>query len=185
MYLKELCLFSAIFLLGIEFNFLNAASLNVNRLKNAAAVWYHLDRHEINEFDLEVHYTLEDEFPQFKCHKYDKVKGYTAGPDLVVRSKKSNTTRAFEYQFSQSGSVFKISPSRYQNLKKYSTDTGNPSYWVICLGGTPIVGGTVNKEYAPDQCFILPLKEIVPSKSYRLSDLKEFNMLNRIIWSEK
>ena len=185
MYLKELCLFFSIFLLSIEFNFLNAESINANKLKNAAAVWYHLDRHEINEFDLEVHYTLEDEFPQFKCHKYDKIKGYTAGPDLVVRSKKSNTTRAFEYQFSQSGSVFKISPSRYQNLKKYSTDTGNPSYWVICLGGTPIVGGTVNKEYVPDRCFILPLNEIVPSKSYRLRDLKEFNMLNRIIWTEK
>jgi ssDNA-binding Zn-finger/Zn-ribbon topoisomerase 1 len=156
---------------------------STSSIKNASVIRYHLKRYSKRDFTFEVHENLKEFLPDLPVHAFGKIKGFDSGPDVILVSKKNKWKKAYEYQYAKSYKYFKISESRYEDLKRYCETTGNPAYWVMSTGGIPLNDrNEINANFSPENVFIMPFNLIKKSHRYYLNELKEkYNILNHYI----
>ena len=160
----------------------------INFRINASVAKYHLKQYKNPQFwSHQVHENLSGEMSGSKVHSYLQSKGFKSGPDMILTSLKHRKKRAYEYQFISTQNYFEISASRYSDLKKYYTQTGNSTFWVISKGGVPLDNNNqINPSFVPHETFVIPYSEIDKNKRYYIDDnLREkYSFLKHINWVE-
>jgi len=160
----------------------------INFRINASVAKYHLKQYKNPQFwSHQVHENLSGEMSGSKVHSYLKSKGFKSGPDMILTSLKHRQKRAYEYQFVSTKNYFEISESRYSDLKRYYTQTGNSTFWVISKGGVPLDNNNqINPSFVPHEAFVIPYSKIDKNERYNIDDnLREkYSFLKHIIWVE-
>jgi hypothetical protein len=158
-------------------------------LINASVVLYHLRQYEDPKFwSYKVHESLKPVMTGSEVHEFDRSQGYNSGPDMILTSKKSDKIKAYEYEYGRNYTYFKISESRYSDLKRYHESTGNPAYWVMSTGGVPLEKGnaSVNSSFVPKETFVMQVNQIEPGKRYYINDTfrEQYSFLKHIKFVE-
>lgn len=158
-------------------------------LINASVVRYHLRQYENRKFwSFKVHESLKPVMEGSEVHEFGRSQGYKAGPDMILTSKKTGKSKAYEYQYGSNYTYFKIGKSRYDDLKRYHESTGNPAYWVMSTGGVPLEKGnaSINNSFVPKETFVMHVDQIDQNEQYEIDDTfrEQYSFLKHINFVE-